>query len=108
MCFEHWSGAPVEVVGTLAAIGYPARNSDRLEILGTSGSILFSDFELQLNGKSRRREIYGRDSGYQESFDRVIEHFVDCIENERPFETGPADNLKTLALVEDAYALAGR
>jgi hypothetical protein len=33
---------------------------------------------------------------------------VDCIETARPFETGPADNLQTLALVEDAYALAGR
>ena len=50
---------------------------------------------------------YDRDTGYQASFDGVIGHFVDCLETGAPFETGPADNLQTLRLVEDAYRAAG-
>lgn len=30
------------------------------------------------------------------------------VESGEPFETGPADNLQTLRLVEDAYRLAER
>jgi D-apiose dehydrogenase len=37
----------------------------------------------------------------------VIAHFVDCLETGAPFETGPADNLETLRLVEHAYWAAG-
>jgi len=37
----------------------------------------------------------------------LIDHFVDCLETGAPFETGPADNLETLRLVEHAYWAAG-
>jgi predicted dehydrogenase len=101
------TGAPVEVTGTMAAPGYPARPPDRLEIVGTAASAAFDEWELRLLAEPPRSERYDRESGYQASFDAVIAHFVDCLDTGAPFETGPADNLNTLRLVEDAYAAAG-
>jgi predicted dehydrogenase len=101
------SGAPIEVTGTLAAPGYPARPPDRLEMVGSKASVTFENSELRLLGDHPRRERYDRDHGYQASFDGVIAHFVGCLETGAPFETGPEDNLKTLRLVEDAYRAAG-
>ena len=47
-------------------------------------------------------------SAYQACFDAGIAHFVECLLSGAPFETSPEDNLLTLKLVEDAYALAKR
>jgi len=104
---ETASGAPVEVTGSLAAPGYPARPPDRLELVGSKASATFEGSELQLHGASPRTERYDSDRGYQASFDGVIAHFVDCLETGAPFETNPADNLETLRLVEHAYWAAG-
>jgi predicted dehydrogenase len=104
---ETASGAPVEVSGTMSAPGYPARPPDRLEIIGSTASVAFDDWELRLLGPAARSERYDRDAGYQRSFDGVIAHFVDCLDSGAPFETGPNDNLETLRLVEDAYKAAG-
>jgi predicted dehydrogenase len=101
------SGAPVEVTGTMAAPGYPPRPPDRLEIVGSSASAVLDDAGMRLLGPSSRVETYDRDRGYQASFDGVIAHFVGCLETGAPFETGPADNLRTLRLVDDAYRAAG-
>jgi predicted dehydrogenase len=105
---ETASGAPVEVLGTMAAAGYPPRAPDRLEIVGSGASATFADWELRLLGATPRAERYDPDRGYQASFDAVIAHFVACLDTGAPFETGPADNLSTLRLVEDAYAAAAR
>ena len=104
---ETASGAPLEVTGTMAAPGYPARSPDRLEIVGSKASAVFDDSGLQLLGASPRVQQYDRDRGYQASFDGVIAHFVDCLQSGAVFETGPSDNLATLRLVEDAYRAAG-
>ena len=100
------SGAPVEVIGTMAAPGYPPRAADRLEIVGSKASAMFADSELRLLGAAPRSQSYDKDRGYQASFDGVIAHFVDCLETGAPFETDAAENLATLRLVEDAYAAA--
>jgi predicted dehydrogenase len=105
---ETASGAPIDVTGTMAAPGYPARPPDRLEIVGTRASVAFDDWTLRLLGSGARTQTYDRDRGYQASFDGVIAHFVDCVASGAPFETGTADNLETLRLVEDAYAAAAR
>src|SRR6266446_9635382 len=104
---ETASGAPIEVVGTMAAPGYPSRPPDRLEIVGSKASATFMDSELRLLGAAPRSQSYDKDRGYQASFDGVIAHFVDCLESGAPFETDAAENLATLRLVEDAYAAAG-
>ena len=46
---------------------------------------------------------YNFDQAYQASFDAIIAHFVDCLDSGTAFETGPADNLETLRLGENAY-----
>ena len=104
---ETATGASVTVTGTMAAPGYPPRPPDRLEIVGRTASAVLADNELQLLGPRDRSERFDADKGYQASFDGVIAHFVDCLETGAPFETGPADNLETLRLVEHAYWAAG-
>jgi predicted dehydrogenase len=104
---ETASGAAVEVTGTMVAAGYPSRPPDRLEVVGSKASATFEDSELRLHGASPRSQRYDSQRGYQASFDGAIEHFVDCLETGAPFETGPADNLETLRLVEHAYWAAG-
>lgn len=104
---ETASGASVTVTGTMAAPGYPPRSPDRLEIVGRKASAMLADNQLELLGSDHRREVYDPDRGYQASFDGVIAHFVHCLETGAPFETGPADNLETLRLVEHAYWAAG-
>src|SRR5437667_972857 len=103
---ETASAAPIEVIGTMAAPGYPSRPPDRLEIVGSRASATFTDSELRLLGAAPRSRSYDKDRGYQASFDGVIAHFVDCLETGAPFETDAAENLATLRLVEDAYAAA--
>jgi predicted dehydrogenase len=100
------AGAPVEVMGTMAAPGFPSRPPDRLEIVGSKAGAVFADDELRLLGSEPRNQVYDRDRGYQASFDGVIAHFVDCLETGAPFETDAVENLQTLRLVEDAYRSA--
>jgi predicted dehydrogenase len=104
---ETAAGAPATVIGTMAAPGYPPRPPDRLELIGSKASAILADNELSLLGPSPRTERYDPDAGYQASFDGVIAHFVECLATGAPFETGPADNLETLRLVEHAYWAAG-
>jgi D-apiose dehydrogenase len=104
---ETAGGAPATVIGTMAAPGYPSRPPDRLELVGRRASAVLADNELRLLGPAPRTERYDPDAGYQASFDGVIAHFVDCLLTGAPFETGPADNLETLRLVEHAYWAAG-
>jgi predicted dehydrogenase len=104
---ETASGAPVSVIGSIAAPGYPLGQPDRLEIIGSRASAAFGDHELRLLGASPRSQRYDRESGYQGSFDAAIAHFLSCEEDGTPFETCPMDNLETLRLVEHAYWAAG-
>jgi len=104
---ETARGSPVEVVGTMAAAGYPPRVPDRVEIVGAQASAIFENNVLRLAGPVPREITYDNDQGYQASFDGVIAHFVECLESGSPFETDSADNLETLRLVEHAYWAAG-
>ncbi len=104
---ETAAGAPATVIGTMAAPGYPPRPPDRLELIGSTASAILAANELSLLGSRPRVERYDPDAGYQASFDGVIAHFVECLATGAPFETGPADNLETLRLVEHAYWAAG-
>jgi len=61
---------------------------------------------LQRLGWREERIGYAHDVAYQECFDAAIAHFVRGLRTGEPFETGPADNLETLRLVEDVYERA--
>ena len=91
---------------SLVVPGAPPTPSDRLEITGTEGSVLFEGNMLRLQGARNESITLDLASGYGDSYAAAIAHFAAALASNAPFETDPDDNLQTLALVEDAYALA--
>ena len=104
---ETAAGAPIEVMGTMAAPGCPPRAPDRLEIIGTKASAVFEHSVLHRLGPDPVEIAFDNEIGYQASFDGVIKHFVECLESGTQFETNPSDNIETLRLVEHGYWAAG-
>jgi predicted dehydrogenase len=101
------SGLAAQVFASLAGHGHPPGAVDRLEILGPKGALTLEGGELSLAGAAPRRQSFDPAEVYQGSYDATIAHFVARLADGEPFETGPEDNLRTLALVEDCYRLAG-
>ena len=93
--------------GCICAAGYPDLHGDRLEIIGTIGSLIMDTDRVYLVGaedKAVQVDLLGR---YQECFDEAIVKFVDGLANGTPFETDRLDNLETLRLMESVYRAAG-
>jgi predicted dehydrogenase len=99
------SGAAVMLNGDFMADGYPAAQFDRLEIFGERGTIRLIDTTLELINDNPTSQKIDLDANYDSAYRGAIEHFLDCLTSGAPFETSPADNLETLKLVEQAYAL---
>jgi len=106
MLLETAAGVPIMLRGALDAAGYPERTLDRLEIVGTRASAMLDGTEIRYSGADDRQDRFEFERDYQASFDAVIRHFVDGLLGGRPFETDIGDNLETLRLVEEAYAMA--
>jgi D-apiose dehydrogenase len=100
------SGAPVVLVGSFVAPGFGIAVSDRMELIGSRASVLLDNGTLSLLGARPQTLTYDMKREYQHCFDAGLRHFVDCIRSNAPFESSARDNLKTLRLVEDAYAQA--
>ena len=100
------SGAPVVLVGSFVAPGFGVAVSDRMEMLGSRASVLLDNGVLSLLGAKPQTLTYDMKKEYQHCFDAGMRHFVDCLRSNAPFESSARDNLKTLRLVEDAYAKA--
>lgn len=93
--------------GSLCAPGYPPLHGDRLEVIGTRGTVVMDYDRVFLvggDGEVERVDLVGR---YQECFDTVIAGFVTGLRNGTPFETDRLDNLETLRLMESVYRAAG-
>jgi len=93
--------------GSICAPGYPPLHGDRLEIIGTRGTIVMDYdrvFLVGAEGEAERIDLLGR---YQECFDAVMEAFVVGLRDGTPFETDRLDNLETLRLMESVYRAAG-
>lgn len=99
-------GALVTLLGSMAVAGHSASLIDSFEIAGDSGSIRFDDHVLQSAGKMSASVRYDPAQSYQAAYDQTIAHFVQALRTGAGFETGPEDNLQTLRLVEDIYALS--
>ena len=99
-------GAAVSIIGDFMAHGRPPQQMDRLEIYGTDGAILLRGDRLRLVGPSEQSLALDLAADYQASYRGAIAHFLDRLADGAPFETGPDDNLKTLAIVEQAYRIA--
>jgi D-apiose dehydrogenase len=101
-CNDH---ALLVVDGNLAAPGATSGLSDRLELIGTVGAIAFDGECLTLVADEKIAIHYDLAVAYQQGFDAAIAHFVEALGVGTPFETDAADNLETLALIEQAYRL---
>jgi predicted dehydrogenase len=100
-------GGTVCVFASFAAQGFPATQVDRLDILGTAGSIRLDGPDLVCAGAAPAEKHYDLAVEYQGSYNRTIAHFAQSLADNTPFETAPEDNLETLRLVEDCYRLSG-
>jgi D-apiose dehydrogenase len=98
---------PVFVVGNLATHGAPPAPVDRLRLIGSRGVATLDANILRLVGETVLEEAFDGDASYAGSYAAAIAHFLDGLAAGGKFETAPADNLRTLALVEDAYRLSG-
>ncbi|HWX47106.1 MAG TPA: Gfo/Idh/MocA family oxidoreductase [Roseomonas sp.] len=104
---ETREGMPVAVAGVLSAAGHPPRAPNRMEIAGTRCSVVLDDAVLRLMGAEQEEHRFDEDAVRQESFDASVQHFVDRIRDGGPLWTSAEDQLRTLALVERTYELAG-
>jgi len=92
--------------GSYACPGAPPTPADRLEIVGTRGVAVFEGNVVRLHGGRSEAIEVDLVKGYGDSYAAAIAHFVESLRSGDAFETGIDDNLQTLALVEEAYALA--
>jgi predicted dehydrogenase len=93
--------------GSICAPGYPQLHGDRLEIIGTRGTIIMDYNRVYLvgaEGEAEQVDLIGR---YQECFDTVMAGFVAGLRDGTPFETDCLDNLETMKLMESVYRTAG-
>lgn len=93
--------------GCICAPGYPSLHGDRLEVVGTEGTVVMDYNRVFLVGDEEnavRVDLLGR---YQECFDYAVGDFMAGVRDGKPFETDRLENLETLRLMESVYAAAG-
>ncbi|MDQ0028038.1 putative dehydrogenase [Variovorax paradoxus] len=107
LSFETATRAPVALMASLTAHGRPSAPPDRLTLVGTLGTIELEEDTLRCIGARPAEYRYDLPACYLASYAATIAHFIASLREARPFETEPADNLRTLALVEAAYQQGG-
>ncbi|OYV02018.1 MAG: oxidoreductase [Burkholderiales bacterium PBB5] len=107
LSFETESQAPVALLANLSVHGRPPAVADRLTLVGSDGSIELEGDTLRCFGARPAELRYDLAESYAASYAATIAHFVDSLHRDSGFETSPADNLRSLALVEAAYRQAG-
>ena len=93
--------------GNISAPGYGPLPADRLEIMGTRGTLLFDRDRLTMVGVDEPPVIFDLAKNYQVCFSSAVREFVDGIRQNKPFPTDRLDNLETLKLMEACYVAAG-
>lgn len=101
-------GSAVVVDGNLASAGYPPLSQDRVELIGTRARVMLDHHVLRLFGPEELTIANDYPVAFQQGFDGVARHFVECLRTGARFLTDPRDNLETLRLVEAAYRAADR
>ncbi len=94
--------------GSLCAPGYPPLHGDRLEVIGSQGTIIMDLNRVFIVGREAETveqvDLLGR---YQECFDTAMQAFIAGLRSGEAFETDRLDNIETLELMESVYRAAG-
>ena len=104
---EGRAGLIATADGCLVAPGYPPLHGDRLEVIGSKGSIVMELNRTYLVGAEEEAEEVDLIGRYQECFDTIMAGFVQGLLEGTQFETDRLDNLETLRLMESVYQAAG-
>jgi predicted dehydrogenase len=104
---EGASGVIATADGCICAPGYPPLHGDRLEIVGTRGTVVMDYNRVYLVGQEDAAEEVDLMGRYQECFDQSVREFVEGVRTGAVFETDRLDNLETLRLMESVYNAAG-
>ncbi len=103
---EGPGGMTVLLDGHISALGAPPMPTDRLEILGSRGTLIYDGDRLSQPGSEVPLVIYDLAANYQACFTGAIADFVAGLRTGTAFQTDRLDNLKTLELMEASYAAA--
>ena len=104
IAFDTAAGASVLLLANLCAHGEPPAMADRLTLIGERGTVQLQGNTLSCEGERPDIRRYDMPQCYADSYAATISHFIDALGSGAAFETSPADNLRTLRLVEDIYA----
>ncbi len=93
--------------GNISAPGYGPLPTDRVEIMGTRGTLVFDRDRLYMVGSDEPPVNFDLTKNYQVCFSAAVREFVNGIRTSRAFPTDRLDNLETLKLMEASYVAAG-
>ncbi len=93
--------------GNISAHGYPPLPVDRLEVIGSTGTLVYDADRLYRLGSSEPPIVYDLAKNYQLCFTGAIQDFVNGLRTGQAFQTDRLENLETLRLMESAYVAAG-
>jgi predicted dehydrogenase len=101
------NGLTAVMDGNISASGYGPMPTDRLEIMGTRGTLIFDRDRLYMAGAEDAPVVFDLAKNYQTCFTQAVREFVRGIREDTPFPTDRLDNLETLRLMESCYVAAG-
>ena len=93
--------------GNVSAPGYGPMPADRLEIMGTKGTLIYDRDRLYLAGSDQPPVVFDLAKNYQACFSSAVREFVSGLRDNKPFAIDRMDNLETLKLMEACYVAAG-
>jgi predicted dehydrogenase len=93
--------------GNISAPGYGPLPTDRVEIMGTRGTLLFDRDRLCMAGANEPPVVFDLGKNYQACFSSAVREFVRGLRDGKPFAIDRLDNLETLKLMESCYIAAG-
>jgi predicted dehydrogenase len=93
--------------GNISAPGHGPLPTDRVEIMGTRGTLVFDRDRLTMAGSNDPPVVFDLAKNYQICFTSAVREFVRGLREDKPFAMDRMDNLETLKLMESCYVAAG-
>jgi predicted dehydrogenase len=101
-------GFTAVVDGNISAPGCPPMPTDRLEVMGTGGTLVYDRDRLYLEGGRPENTVkFDLAKNYQVCFSEAVRDFATGLRTGQPFQTDRLDNIQTLELMEACYRAAG-